>query len=159
MGTSRTHGPRWRPLRALAGVCVLAALALSGCALPHHKADDAHPSKPSAGFAVADAALSSYARARAAADATLDGGVLADLEGGSLLHIDESSFTIRRALSISARPFVVDDAATIWASRFTAYPLWFVAVARLPEQQQQAVFVFTRASSTDPWVVESAPRL
>lgn len=148
--------PRASLARRLAAVGL--TFTLAGCALPHHKAVE-QVSKAGATVAVADVALASYGRERAAAEATLDTGVLGDLEAGSMLAVDESSFAIRRALGISARPFVLDDAATIWAPRFTAYPLWFVALTRLPQQQQQAVLVFARESSTQPWLVEAGPRL
>ncbi len=148
-GSSR--GRRW-----LVGVAVASAVA--GCALPHHKSlGDA--SKPGASSAVAQATLASYARDRAVSDATWDVKALASLETGAVLDIDQSSLVIRRALGITARPFALDDAVTVWAPRFDSYPLWFVAVARVQKQQEQIVCVFSRKSSTDPWLLEAAPRL
>lgn len=151
---TRSRGPRTRALTLSAVV----ALALGGCALPDHK-EVGEISKPAATVPVADAALAAYAKDRAAAEQSLDVAALADIEGGALLDIDQSGFLIQEALGATSRPFEVDPAATVDASRFRSYPLWFVAVADLPQAQQQAAFVFTRASTTDPWIVRAAPRL
>ncbi len=139
-------------------VATAVAASLAACGLPHHKSLE-EVSKPGASLAVADLTLASYARERAAADQALDVDALGDLESGAVLDIDTSSFLVRRALGISARPFVLDESATVWAPSFRSYPLWFVAFTRLPEQQEQVALVFTRASSIDPWLVEAAPRL
>jgi hypothetical protein len=154
--SSGTPGRRRRVMRAAAVFTATALLA--GCGVPHHRAVE-DLSKPGASLTEADSVLGSYVERRTAAEQALDTSALADIEQGTVLDIDQSAFAIRGALGITGQPLEVGDSPTVWASRFDAYPLWFVTLATLPQDDQQVAYVFLRMSSISPWRVAAAPRL
>ena len=157
--TSGTPGRRRRGRRAArVTAAATVTLLLAGCGVPHHRSVE-DVSKPGATLTEADAALGSYVSLRNAAEQELDAAALADIEQGTMLDIDQSAFAIRGVLGIDGRPLDVGDTPTVWASRFDEYPLWFVALVTLPQEEQQAAYVFRRATSTSPWRVAAAPRL
>jgi hypothetical protein len=157
--TSGTPGRRRRGRRAArVTAAATVTLLLAGCGVPHHRSVE-DVSKPGATLTEADAVLGSYVSRRNAAEQDLGAGALADIEQGTMLDIDQSAFAIRGVLGIDGRPLVVGDNPTVWASRFDEYPLWFVALVTLPQEKQQAAYVFRRATSTSPWRVAAAPHL
>jgi hypothetical protein len=134
------------------------ALGVAGCSWPHAKdLDDL--GRRAATASSGGALMTSYARALSTAESTFDTGALTRIEAGSTLRVDQSAFTTRRTLGLAPRPFAVAGSATVWSSTFDSYPLWFVARVRLPQQEQQLVAVFSRASTIEPWRVVAAPRL
>jgi hypothetical protein len=151
-----TPGHRRRVMRVAAATT--AAMLLAGCGIPHHRTVE-DLTKPGASLTQASVVLRSYVAARAAAEEDLDSSALGDIEEGGLLDIDQSAFAIRSTLGITPRPLVLGKQAAVWCSRFGAYPLWFATVATLPQDQQQAVYVFRRGSSTSPWKAVEAPHL
>lgn len=150
----RVHRTRFWSATA---VMVIVIACLAGCAIPRAKSDDL--SERGASTLAADVVLARYARERTTAESKLDNGALDSIEAGSTLLIDRSAFLISSRLGLPAQSLQLDPGATVWSPRFNAYPLWFVAVTRLASQHEQFTGLFTRASSTSPWVLDSAPRL
>jgi hypothetical protein len=124
------------------------AAVLAGCgAVPHQVDDDASKKAIStigAGNVVAD-----YNAARAEAMTQSDAGLLQDVAADAALAID--------GRQPSAATWSVPT--TVIAGEFDAYPMWFVVVSDIPDEDVQVAAVFSRESSTEPWLLVQAPRL
>jgi hypothetical protein len=146
-----------RLLAALTGLVVFALLA-GACAVPQRK-DTSIVSKPAATPVSARTIVADYNEVRARADATLDGSLLPEIEGGALLDIDQGAYfvSVRVDKPDGYGRMRLAPAQQVVSPRFEAYPMWFVAMARDEVGGNKRVVVFERADSVSPWLMTMAP--
>jgi hypothetical protein len=138
---------------------VVALLGAAGCGIVPHDRSDSEPVKRAATSAQSASVVAHYASVRAESAEKADVGHLADVEGGSLLRIESTSYYSARALGATPGAAAVTGPKQVWSPAFTQYPLWFAAVVDSPSEHTQVALVFTRTTSTDPWRAVAAPRL
>jgi hypothetical protein len=148
------------PRRCAPLVTALACVALvgAGCGLPQRK-DTSVVTRPAASQASARAVVAAYNAVRRRADAVLDGSLLARVEGGPLLDIDQGSyFASVRVDEPGDYPAVrLAPPERVVAPRFADYPLWFAVLARDRTGGTKRVAVFERVDSVSPWLMVMAP--
>lgn len=147
---------RQRTGRLVAGL--LALVLPASCALPQPK-DTSVVTKPAATEASARTIVARYNAVRARADETLDASLLARIEGGELLDIDQSAYFVSVRVDRPADYPEVRLARPerVVSPRFAGYPLWFVVLARNERGGNKRVAVFERADSVSPWLMTMAP--
>jgi hypothetical protein len=145
---------RVRLVAAVAGAALLAA----GCGLPQRK-DTSVVTRPGASQGSARAVVDGYNAVRRRADAVLDGSLLARVEGGALLDIDQGAYFVSVRVDEPAEYPQVRLAAPerVLSPRFRHYPLWFVVLVRDRVGGTKRVAVFERADSVSPWLMVMAP--
>lgn len=140
-----------------AALLICSALLLAGCATPHQRGH-VTLSKEAARSSEVAAVLERYREVRNTAISLLDPKPLSIVESGSVLNIDSGSFQVSQLL---ARKQKQDnstvDLTSVMTPRFTAYPLWFVAVTRDTALGVNRVQVFQRDSAVDPWLLVASP--
>ena len=134
--------------RVRAASLVMLGVVLAGCGtLPHGVDDD--PSKKAVTNAQATSVVSAYDEARADAMAQADIGRLQSVAGDAALAID----------SRQVAAAVWNEPTQVIAGEFDSYPMWFVSISDVPDEQVRVAAVFARESSTDPWLLVAAPRM
>lgn len=143
--------------RSLAGLLALLLLA-TACAIPQRK-DTSVLSKPAATEVSARSVVAQYNAVRARADEVLDGSVLPQIEGGTLLDIDQGAYfvSVRVDKPEGHARVRLEEPERVIAPRFAAYPMWFVVLARDRLGGHKRVAVFERADSVSPWLMTMAP--
>ncbi len=141
----------------LLSVLALSAV-LAGCGWVNAKGD-VDQAKRATTLAGSDAVVSRYNRVRSQADASVDAALLADIEAGPLLAIDRGAFYLRQRLPVTTKPVRLTRAEMVVAGRFDSYPLWFATLTRAAGTDQKVAAVFTRPTSTSPWLLVEAPQL
>ena len=106
-------------------------------------------SKRAVTSSTAASVVAEYNVARSEAMAQSDVGRLQDVASDAALAIDG------RQPSAAAW----SEPTKVIAGDFDAYPMWFVAVSDIPDDDVQVAAVFARESSADPWLLVQAPRL
>ncbi|MGH3366709.1 MAG: hypothetical protein ACRDOY_05865 [Nocardioidaceae bacterium] len=146
-----------RPRILVAGLVAL-ALSVTACAVPQRKDTDI-VTKPGASSASARSVVAEYSAVRQRADESLDGSLLADIEGGDLLAIDQGAYfvTVRVDIPGSYQGVQLQPPEQVFAPRFAEYPLWFVVVAHDPVRDTKRVAVFERTDSVSPWLMTMGP--
>jgi hypothetical protein len=141
------------------GLCAFGLVVAAGCGAVPHDRSASVPEKRAATAAQASSALARYTTVRAESAKTADSGHLADVEAGTLLAIESTTYSVARALGVTPGAAAVDRPSDIWSGAFASYPLWFATVAPAAGEKTQVALVFTRRSSTEPWRASMAPRL
>lgn len=131
---------------------------LAGCGWVNEKGVP-DPAKRATTLAAADSVLSRYNRIRSQADASVDAAPFANIEIGPILDIDRGAVYLRRRLSVPTEPFRFTRPQLVVAGRFDSYPLWFATFTEAAGTDQKVAAVFTRPTSTSPWLLSEAPRL
>jgi hypothetical protein len=131
---------------------------LAACAVPHPK-DTSIVTKLAATPVSADVVVARYNAVRARADDILEPSLLAQIEGGGLLDIDQGAYFVSvRVDDPSEYPTVhLAPPERVLSPRFDAYPLWFVVMARNERGENKRVAVFEKADSVSPWLMTMAP--
>ena len=152
-------------MRRPAVAALLASLlVLGGCTLPHRK-DFGDLTKMAMTLPSMVSILNAYNAARAEADARLDGSILADVEAGAALDIDEGRYFVARHVDPEAamRTQPLGEPVLLASPRFRAYPMWFAAA--MPNGDSMTggspstakVAVFARSSTVEPWRLVYGP--
>jgi hypothetical protein len=139
-------------------VVLTAILLVTACAVPQPK-DTSLVSKQAATPASAAVVVARYNALRARADDSLDGSLLAEIEGGELLDIDQGAYFVSvRVDEPAGYPTVrLARPELVISPRFDAYPLWFVVMARDEQGGNKRVAVFEKQDSVSPWLMTIAP--
>ncbi|MGJ9414174.1 hypothetical protein ACHAAC_15835 [Aeromicrobium sp. CF4.19] len=138
-------------------VLVLIVLALTACTVPQQRDDDAMD-KLAAESGEVTAVFERYRAVRNTAVRLLDAKPLSTVEVGPVLDIDTGSFEVAERLSTAqAEDDAPIDVREVVTPRFSAYPLWFMAVVRDEEREVNRVQVFERDGAAAPWLLVSTP--
>ncbi len=155
-----TGGPRGRldaGARLVAGLVGL-AMVVTACAVPQRR-DTSVVTKVAANDPAARSIVAHFNVVRQRADQNLDGSLLAQVEGGGLLDVDQGAYFVSaRVAGRDEQPAVsLAPPEEVLAPRFDTYPLWFVVLARDRTSGNKRVAVFERADSVAPWLMTMAP--
>lgn len=138
-------------------LAIVCSLALSGCAVPHHR-DDVTLEKTAARESEVAEIFDRYREVRSSAVELLDPKPLSTVETGAVLAIDSGSFEVSQRLAQAPKGDAAEVEATdVEVPRFKRYPLWFYAVVRDPQLGVNRVQIFERTSSVDPWLLTASP--
>lgn len=138
-------------------VALTCSLALTGCAVPHHRGD-VSVSKSAAARAEVTDIFDRYREVRNSATELLDPKPLSTVETGAVLAIDTGSFEVSQRLARKQKGDATDVEVTdVETPRFTTYPLWFLAVVRDAALGVNRVQIFERSSSVEPWLLSASP--
>ncbi|MBP2391332.1 hypothetical protein [Aeromicrobium fastidiosum] len=136
---------------------IVCSLALSACAVPHHR-DDITVEKTAARQSEVTEIFDRYREVRRSAVELLDPKPLSTVETGAVLAIDSGSFEVSQRLAQTQEGDTgAVEVTDVEVPRFAQYPLWFYAVVRDPELGVNRVQIFERASSVDPWLLTASP--
>lgn len=142
-----------------AALLVCFALVLTGCATPHQRGN-LELSKQAARGSEVTAVLKRYREVRNTAISLLDPKPLSTVESGAVLAIDSGSFKVSQLLAQKQKQDTSRVEITdVLTPSFTAYPLWFVAVARETARGINRIQVFQRDSAVDPWLLVASPEI
>jgi hypothetical protein len=139
--------------------CAFALAVAAGCGVVPHDRSATILDKRAATGPQAASVVAQYAVVRAESAKKADVGHLADVESGTLLAIESTTYYVDRSLGVTPGAAAVGAPTAVWSGSFARYPLWFAAVAPAQGEKTQVAMVFTRRSSTDPWRAVMAPRL
>lgn len=141
---------------------LVAATCLSACGIerPTEK-DDTSLDKVAVTRDEATAVLERYREVQRSAYSLLAAGPLTTVESSPVVLIDAGAIKARRLLGDDAPPNALaskDVTITdVYAPRFDAYPLWFVALAHDEDRDVTRVLVFARQRATQPWTLVASP--
>lgn len=133
---------------------------LPACGLPTRK-DPGEPVKTAVTRGEATSVFERYLDVRATAYKLLNPSLLTAVEIGPVLQVDAGAITVHQRLGTKAPPNAVSSSditlTDVYAPRFHAYPLWFVAVVRDDDRELARVQVFAREAAAMPWVLVASP--
>ena len=144
-------------MRRAVALLAIGLLVLAACAVPRER-DDREPSRVAAAASEVEAIFERYREVRNTAIELLDAKPLSTVESGPVLAIDSGSFEVAQRLSGTEEADDADvEISQVATPSFGAYPLWFMAEVRDPEDEVNRVQVFERASAVDPWLLVATP--
>lgn len=144
-------------MKRLVLLLVIAALALSACAVPHDRGD-VTVEKTAAREAEVTAVFNRYRTVRNTAIELLDAKPLSIVESGPVLAIDTGSFEVSQRLATTQKQDTASvDVTDVQTPRFTKYPLWFFAVVRDVKAGVNRVQIFERETAVEPWLLVASP--
>ena len=145
---SQTAGP----LRRVAAVSVVVALATSGCSVIPEQDTVKSLTRPAITNDAAVALIKHYNEVNNKANSRFDEKLIGTVEGGSLLRQSQAGYKIDRTLKNKADTAFTYNQPKIGAPSYGSYPMQFVTSAVVSDNKEyRHLGVWTRASAGSPW--------
>jgi hypothetical protein len=141
-----------------AAVTAVGLALVAGCGVVRDNAGEPAIAPAVLSVDAAKTVFAHYETVNNAANTHLDPTLMATIEGGSRLVIDQASYRSARATKRKFSAFRYAD-PVFHVPRQAGYPRWFLVSSRPGKAKDPELQLFVRARAGDPWLMIASPRL